>query len=291
MNADSTFIPATSQRQALDWNLVLISQDIPSILVHRDEDDRWGLTVDPRDLDRALAAIRQYQRENRGWSWRQELPWTGIVFHWGALFWCALLVFFYVLEEVRGIPLRADGLMDSAAILSGQWWRLFTAITLHADVGHLAANATIGFLLLGLAMARFGPGWGLLASFLTGVGGNLLGLILYPLPHRSLGSSGMVLGALGLVGVQSASLWRESPHGARYFISGLLAGLMLFILLGLDPKADLVAHLGGFLCGGLFGAVLAWLPMSFLQSPRSNLVASLLLSFLVLYPWWLALNS
>ena len=52
--------------------------------------------------------------------------------------------------------IAGTGLMDSAAVSKGAWWRLFTAILLHNDLGHLMANMTIGFVVLGLAMARYG---------------------------------------------------------------------------------------------------------------------------------------
>ncbi len=87
--------------------------------------------------------------------------------------------------------------MDGAAVAHGQWWRLFTAIWLHADLAHLATNATIGLLLLGLAMGRYGTGAGLLAAYLAGAGGNLVAGLISLQPHRSLGASGMVIGCLG----------------------------------------------------------------------------------------------
>jgi len=46
------------------------------------------------------------------------------------------------------------GDMDSAKVLAGQWWRLFTAVTLHADLAHLMGNITFGVIMLGLAMPR-----------------------------------------------------------------------------------------------------------------------------------------
>jgi membrane associated rhomboid family serine protease len=286
----TAIIPAHSERQALDWSLVLASQDIASSLERSAENGRWYLALAIQDRDRALAAIRQYRLENRRWAWRQKLTWSGVMFHWGVLVWCIGLVCFPVLELVHGIDLHVLGRMDSVAARSGQWWRLFTAICLHADGGHLAANLAIGFIFLGLAMGRFGAGCGLLAAYLAGVAGNVLWLWSCPRPCFSLGASGMVMGGLGLVAVQSLSLWRENPRAVRYILSGILTGVMLFVLFGLDPGSNVVAHLGGFLAGGLLGGLLALLPNGVVQGIWANILAATLLSGTVLGTWRLALR-
>jgi rhomboid protease GluP len=145
--------------------------------------------------------------------------------------------------------------------------------------------------LLGLAMGRYGTGFGLLAAYLSGVGGNLLALWFYPEPHRSLGASGMVTGCLGLLAVQSIFLLRRHRKATRVFIAGVLGGLMLFVLLGLSPGTDVVAHLGGFATGLLAGGVLALLPNAILHSGKLSSVAAMTFGLLVLLSWWLALSS
>ena len=99
-------------------------------------------------------------------------------------------------------------MMDNRRVAAGEWWRLFTAITLHENLPHLAENAATGFLLLGLAMARYGPGVAMLAAFLTGAAGNGASFVIHSDASRSLGASGMVTGALGMLSVHSFSLWR-----------------------------------------------------------------------------------
>jgi rhomboid protease GluP len=283
-----TQIPAQSEREAMDWSLVLTSQEIGSTLRHDDEGDRWYLEVEPQDYARALGILRQYRWENRGWGWRQPLPWTGILFHFGALGWCGLLILVYGLDAWHGEAYRQFGMADGPAVLRGQWWRLFTAMTLHADVGHLASNVTIGFLLYGLAMARYGAGWALLAGGLAGVLGNGVSVLLLPGSH--LGASGMVMGALGMVSVQSLSFWRHGRRAFRWIASGLLTGSLLFILMGLDPNADVVAHLGGFIGGLVLGAGLSLLPERILLGSIANMAAGLFIGLAALLSWWLALS-
>ncbi|MEW6306157.1 MAG: rhomboid family intramembrane serine protease, partial [Verrucomicrobiota bacterium] len=180
------------------------------------------------------------------------------------------------------------GIMDSEAFRAGEWWRLFTAVMLHGDAGHLMANITTGFLLLGLAMARFGGGVTLLATFLAGVLGNIAGLLIYSGPYRALGASGMMMGALGLLAAQSVADWRANPRAARAVLASLIAGIMLFLLFGASPTSDLVGHVVGFLAGTVGGAALSHLPEATLHRARTRGLALAALMLAVLLPWLLA---
>jgi membrane associated rhomboid family serine protease len=282
-------IPARSRRQAMDWGLVLASQGMEAVIDHSDEG--WVLLVEPRDYERAQAVLKQYQVENRGWPWRQRLPEAGLFFHWGSLGWVAAIVAFYYWSAVRFPGIKSAGLVDSEKVRHGQWWRLWTAVTLHENLPHLMANATTGFFLMGLAMARYGAGVGLLAAFLAGVAGNAASLLLYSEPHQSLGASGMVMGALGLVTVQSFAFWRKYRPGGRFYFRAVAAGLMILALLGFSPESDMVAHVGGFLAGAIFGCVLGCAPPERWQSGPANLGAILALAALLLAAWGLALRA
>ena len=281
-------IPASSRKQALDWSLVLVSQGIETTIDPGEDGARWGLLVASEDYQNAVNSIQQYRIENRGWPWQREIFRPGVFFDWGSLAWVALLGLFFALD-VR-INLHEAGFMDAASVARGQWWRLFTGIWLHADVAHLAGNAGLGLVLLGLVMGRFGTGAGLLAAYLAGAGGNGLVWLLLPERGPSLGASGMVMGSLGLLAVQSLSFWRKTPHAYRYLTAGIFGGVMLFVLVGLSPGTDVLAHLGGFVSGLLLGAVLTWLP-AIGRHTAVNLACGLLFALLVILPWWLALRS
>jgi rhomboid protease GluP len=273
----------------MDWSLVLLSQGIEATISGPDHalGLGWGLVVEPVDHEKALQAIHQYQLENRGWPWQQKVFSQGIIFDWGSLAWMLLLILFFALNNRQA--LAGAGIMDSIAISRGEWWRLFTAIWLHADLGHLASNATFGFLLLGLVMGRYGTGAGLLAAYLAGAGGNVLAWIGAWTPHNSLGASGMVMGAMGLLATQSFSLWRTTPHATRFILSGIVGGIMLFVLLGTAPNTDVAAHAGGFLTGLVLGIIMNLFRVSS-EKPKLNVLAGFLFAALVILPWWLALR-
>jgi len=271
----------------MDWSLVLASQGIEHSIEHSEETG-WSLVVALQDREWSLAVIRQYRLENQRWPWRRMIPKAGAVFDWGSVAWVLLTVAFFRLSESR-LDLPGLGLMNGAALARGEWWRLFTATLLHADLAHLAMNAVFGFVLLGVAMGRHGTGVGLLAAYLSGVSGNLAAWAVHGEAHRGLGASGVVMGALGLLTVQSVSLLGKHPHPLKFALGGIVGGVMLFVLLGLSEGTDVVAHSGGFVAGLLFGAGLAGIP-KLAQRPLVNLAAGFVFTATVILTWALALT-
>jgi len=292
MQPMSAAIAVRTERQAMDWGLVLVSQGIEATIERDPEADLWRLVIDAPDYARALQAIRQYRTENRHQVWRQQLPWTGLVFDWRSIVPLAFIVFLFAVEATGRGDLQSSGMMDNKAVHAGQWWRLFTAVTLHGDLTHLAANVTTGLLLLGLAMGALGPGVGLLAAFLAGVGGNLAGLLFYPEAHRGLGASGMVMGALGLLAAQWLVLLRHGLSPRQLVLRGVLSGCLLLVLIGFSPErnVDVLAHVAGFGTGLALGAVLAFCPRNVLHGHWVDRTAQALVVSLVGASWWLALR-
>jgi membrane associated rhomboid family serine protease len=282
-------IPARSRRQAMEWGLVLASQGIEAIIDRSEQG--WELLVPEGDYRRGQEALAQYRAENRNWHWRQPLPEAGLVFHWGSLGWAGAIVAAYYWSAVRYPGVQSAGILDSEKVAGGQWWRLLTAVTLHAGAPHLVANASTGFVLMGLAMARYGAGVALLAAFLAGVAGNVADLLVYAQPHQSLGASGMVMGALGAITVQSFSFWRQYRPDRRFLLRAAAAGVLILVLLGFSPDSDVVAHVGGFMAGALFGWALGWVRPARLHSGPANAGAMVALAALLLGAWRLALRS
>jgi membrane associated rhomboid family serine protease len=201
-----------------------------------------------------------------------------------------LLGLIFLLDQNQDSYLTRAGMMDRQAVWAGQWWRVFTAVTLHRDIAHLASNVTAGIVLLGLAMGSFGSGVGLLAAYLAGVGGNVVGLFLYTGRHLSLGASGMVFGALGLLSGQMAGLLRAGLTPRQLTVRSVLSGFLFLVLFGLNPDTDVIAHMGGFFAGVLLGALLALWPNRLAENTMVNRLAETLCALLVILTWWRALG-
>lgn len=272
----------------MDWSLVLVSQGIETV-IDFDDESGWGLVVAGGEYERALGVLAQYRAENRRWPWRRRFSEKGILFDYASLGWVALICFFFWMQTRSTGRFEEAGLMDAVAVSSGQWWRLFTAVFLHADLGHLSMNASLGLVLLGLTMAGYGTGIGLLAAYLTGAAGNVATWLIFSSGHRSLGASGMVMGCVGLLAAQSIFLRPRDRNRIKYALSSIIGGVMLFALLGLSPESDVLAHLGGFVSGIALGSSLAIAP-SLRQNTRINILSGIGFGLLVVVPWWLALS-
>jgi membrane associated rhomboid family serine protease len=144
---------------------------------------------------------------------------------------------------------------------SGEWWRMVTALTLHADVAHLLSNLGFGAFFGYLAARLLGSG----VAFATTVGaavlGNFLDSVLMPSSHSSIGASTWVFATLGVV---SAYAWRlrfNSRLQWAHRSAPLVAGVMLLALIGSGGEnTDVLAHLTGFASGVFLGALYSRLP-------------------------------
>ena len=149
------------------------------------------------------------------------------------------------------------GSAQAGLILDGAWWRAFTALGLHAYIGHLAANLVMGGILVLLLSERLGTGLTWLAILLAGGAGNALNAWVQSANHTSVGASTGVFTALGLLATQS---WKRDTvnglRGLRCFLP--LAGAVIFLsFLGVGgERTDVTAHIFGFVISVLLGALL-----------------------------------
>ncbi len=287
LNPAPVIIPTKDRKQAMDWSLVLASQGIEVSIVQLDE-EKFALQVAAVDSVRAFQTLKLYHRENRGWGWWLQRAEEGPHFEPLVLLWVTGLIFWHGLTA-RLPGLIEAGIMNSERFALGEWWRLFTAVTLHHDLAHLAANCGIGLLLFGLAGVRYGLGRALLAAYLAGVAGNIAGWFIYEPPYSSLGASGMVMGALGLLIARPVIGHGLPVLQRKRLLVALSVGVMLFLLLGANPQSDMVAHAGGFAAGLLLGW---WLRRDRSQERQTegNRLALAAFILLLLVTWGLALR-
>jgi membrane associated rhomboid family serine protease len=218
------------------------------------------LQVAAADAGYAMQHLLQYDAENRA---PPQLPpppplyphaWVGCVAY--------ALVLLGVAWALSNGLVRLDafdlGELDAARIQAGEWWRAWTALTLHLDGPHLAANLGAGVWFGYLAARQMGSGTAWLLTVTGAAIANLLEGLLGPPEHRAVGASTAVFSALGAM---SAYSWRERfalPQRWARRWGPLVAGV---ILLGWTGSAgegtDVVAHLTGFAVGALLGATAA----------------------------------
>lgn len=235
-------------------SLVLSAVGIDHVLDERGQ----KLLVADQDAESALFHLDEYRTENLNWpplppprpTLHQQTPPTLLMMGLLTLF------FAYTGSWSTDSLWFTRGAIDSVAILEqGEWWRLLTALTLHADLVHLSGNCLIGGSMIHFLSKTVGYGWAWLLLLLNGFIGNLLNILLRQDPHISVGFSTSVFAAIGIfTGLQFARL---RSHPVKQLVLPLGAGAGLLAFLGSEgAQTDLGAHFFGFACGIVSGILL-----------------------------------
>lgn len=253
-----------SARTARLWSLVLRARRVP----HRTRAAGGGYTVQvpARFAHLAVDEIRLYEQENISPHPSIPLPPVEERVRPSLAAMLGLCAFFVLSRrpwpELGLYPQHFNrlGAGDASAILSGELWRLFTALTLHADPAHIASNAVIGGAFLVLLSRRLDSGAAWLAAVLSGALGNLVNAAVQGPGHSSIGFSTAVFGAAGVLaglkGVSGEAALQSPLNPRRGWLTAVAAGLALLACLGTaGENTDIGAHVFGLLAGLGVGAL------------------------------------
>jgi membrane associated rhomboid family serine protease len=249
-----------NRAQCEERAFVLTAVGVPFEMMESPEG--FSLWVEPANAATAGDHLLHYQQERRRPPRAAPLTapalyqqaWVG-----SALYVLVLLGIAVALSQGIGrLDAFSAGELNAGLVRQGQWWRAWTALTLHLDPAHITANIAAGAWFGYLAGRLLGPGtaWALVV---LGAGvANLIEALLAAADHTSVGASTAVFTALGLLAAYS---WRERHMmqlrpAQRY--GPLFAGVVLLGWLGTSgANTDVMAHLLGFVVGGILGAVIA----------------------------------
>lgn len=286
-------VSGISLRRAEEFSLVLQARDVEHML--RQTGRSTVIVAPAHEAARARDELDAYVAENRrGLASLSPPPDTRsaivpVGFFLGLLIPFHLLTF-QVLPRQGWYPhiWRQQGRADAGLIWAGEWWRAATALTLHADAGHLLGNVAVGTIFGAVLCAELGLGAGLLLMLVAGILGNLVNAAVLGPDHLSIGFSTAVFGAAGCIaGLRAVA----GPYsGLRGGFVPLAAGLGLTAMLGTGGEnTDLGAHIFGFLVGVPLG-VAAGRALSSHGAPGRALDAGLLVTALSLpvLAWMLA---
>jgi len=287
---------ALTSRQARIWSLVLDSRGVPCCLEKQGEG--FVLLVPAFHLQRACDELRHFESNNRSWP-PAALPHR--MLKENVLATLSVLILLATFHNITQIDITEAGLYlpdwverggaQSTRILAGEWWRAVTALTLHADWGHLASNLVIGGIFIVLLCRELGSGlaWSLLLG--AGTLGNLANAALQPSTHTSVGASTAVFGAVGILAALSTV--RHWHNLRRRWLLPVAAAVALLALLGTEGKnTDLGAHLFGFMYGGFLGLLTEYLAGRYGHpGPWLNALLGLAAGVMVIFAWLLALPT
>lgn len=270
--------------------LVLEAVGIPVDVYQNDGE--WALVVDGAFAEKAREELATYQAESSSATAsppKRFVPrpgaWPGVVGYVSII----VILFYWSMQAAFGLDWFGAGEMRADKAFAGEWWRLFTALTLHVDFGHIFSNVVFGSLFGLLAGQAFGGGVAWLAILLAGGLGNYLAALVKVAPAPSIGASTAAFAALGIIAAHSLHSTLKDPGGSLKRWSPLIGGLMLFAFLGVgDERTDTTAHFTGGLTGMLVGAALQCLPGSFIRSKFAQQLCGFASLALLITAWVLA---
>ncbi len=153
--------------------------------------------------------------------------------------------------------LLAMGASDRIQILDkSEWWRLFTATTLHGSPTHLIGNLTT-FLIVGFLLEpMIGIGWFALLYFTGGFCGALASTMLNAPDALSVGASGAIMATLAALFTLSFHAGAARPGLMRRVAGGSLFPALMPAMAHGGAVVDVNAHLGGCLAGAVVGFIM-----------------------------------
>jgi membrane associated rhomboid family serine protease len=247
-------------RAASEHGLVVLALGAAYWLVPAETGFR--LLVEPGVADDAREQLACFDRESATWPPAPPLrePARRRLDFATPLLWCeVVLVAFWAQHEWPQVS--ELGVLDSRAVFERhEAWRVATALFLHADLGHLCANAVSGLFLFAVVLSAFGRRRGWLLLGLAATLGNTLAVTLrHAADVRSLGASTAVFGAVGLLtGRALRVVWSSRARRWPALFVPLASGLAVLGLYGAGGiDIDVLAHATGFGCGLLLGVISA----------------------------------
>ena len=175
---------------------------------------------------------------------------------------------FYGVELYTGDPESAEtlfalgALWPQAIVQDHEWWRLGTAMFLHAGFAHIFSNMLALWVLGGFVESSFGS-WRMLVIYLLGGLASMAGVLFLMQggiiePNLLVGASGAIFALLGAIGYMRVSDYlRTRTIANRRHLMMIVA--VLAIQFGIDlavPQISFTAHGLGFVVGAVLTAIL-----------------------------------
>jgi len=251
---------------------VLKAVGIEHVVTHIE--NRFALLVPEELAERALEQLQIYEEESRPKPPPPPLrlhprAWTG-----SAIYAVVMLGIAYASgKSLGGFDWYESGALRHSALSAGEWWRLATALTLHADVAHILGNLAFGIPYGYFASQLLGTGRAWASIFVAAVLANLLDAALMSDLQSSIGASTAVFAMLGIVGAYAWQRRQGRFNRWAHRAAPLVAAVALLAMTGVgDERTDIVAHLAGFVTGALVGALQANLRAQALDRPLAQRV-------------------
>ena len=194
----------------------------------------------------------QSLKENLAWIIpRKGFFATPVIIYLNVLVFLAMVLSGLDLVNFNANDLLSWGANYGPDIADGQWWRLLTAIFLHAGIMHLLLNM-YGLLFVGLFLEPALGSWRFgIVYLITGLLASITSLKVHP-DIVGVGASGAIFGMYGVF--LACLLTGVFPPGMKKaFLLSTLIFVGANLVMGLSGNTDNAAHIGGLVSGFLIG--------------------------------------
>jgi membrane associated rhomboid family serine protease/Flp pilus assembly protein TadD len=206
-----------------------------------------------------LAAQQAQERRSRSFAdYYRRFPATIILIAVNVLVFVAMLIGHVPLMGPTVAQLiRWGGDSGDKVLLHDQWWRIITAAFVHIGAPHLIMNMWALWVLGTLAEAVLGTYLYVGVYLVCAIAGSLASLYWNP-GVAGAGASGAIMGILGAeVSVLKFARLPLPKEVLRSTLRSLVQGAVLTLAIGLLPRIDNAAHVGGLTCGLFIGLLLS----------------------------------
>jgi membrane associated rhomboid family serine protease len=153
-------------------------------------------------------------------------------------------------------PLLTLGAQVGPLVVQGEYWRIFAAMFLHANILHIGLNM-LSLFFIGPAVELFYGKWRFLLIYLvSGIVGGITTHLLLGEGYAVVGASGAISGIFGALGAFFLVNRRALGPAGNALIGQWLFWLMLNVAFGFSGNIAWQDHLGGLISGLILGAIL-----------------------------------
>ena len=166
------------------------------------------------------------------------------------------------------VNINSQTLLDLGAIYGpnmiqdGQWWRLFTAMFLHAGATHIFMNMYSLYIVGKSAEELFSSVQYLAIYLLSGLVGGVVSVYIHP-QSLGVGASGAIFGVFGALAGYFLANRDQLAKQSKAFFANFGSVIAVNFLIGLSiPSIDMSAHTGGLIAGVIGGYMISKNPKS-----------------------------
>ncbi|MBR4669721.1 MAG: rhomboid family intramembrane serine protease [Butyrivibrio sp.] len=197
---------------------------------------------------------RDYNNVDDFWNKQAQIYKTAYV----SIAILAINVLVFLACLVNASIVDAGALITEAVLFGKEWYRIITAMFLHADMEHILSNMLMLVLAGGIVEKHAGHLYYGIMFFASGIVGNVLSMmyeVAAQISRYSLGASGGTMGIVGYLAFWIFANKKGVSKNKNLLLRMIFLSVFIIESCFLQEGANTIAHLGGFITGFILGYI------------------------------------